>query len=87
MSNNELPSGVTGIDLAGKTVILRKNWFNKDLQDRNEEFPFHCRSGNGCDPGKLGTGIFGEFDDEPGNMIKIQRGDVLRVVGWKPYSA
>jgi len=48
-----------GIDLIGKTVILKQSYFRSPLV--NTEHPFVCESGFGCSEITRGTAIFGYF--------------------------
>ena len=64
---------ITGIDLTGKTVLIRKRWFKKELQDGDRRFK--CESGFGCDPSSSGTKVFGYFLSD-GEKTWVRRSDV-----------
>ena len=68
---------VIGINLLGKTVQLRQSFFYKELNA--EDHPFICKGGFGCDPGALGTKIYGLFPRD-GEEAVIHRQDVEKIL-------
>lgn len=75
---------IVGIDLKGKTVIVRKGYFKPEYQDKDRRF--RCEGGFGCNPEAMGTAVFGVFllDDE---QARISRGDVESVIEDSPTTA
>lgn len=74
-------SNITGIDLNGKTVLIRKSWFRADLRERitEDERKFRVSGGFGADPDSSGTKVFGTFLCD-GEQTWVRRGDVESVI-------
>jgi len=70
-------SNVVGIDLKGKTVLVRKSWFAPEYREGDRRFV--CSGGFGCNPDAMGTKIFGDFVDD-GSHACITRGDIEKVL-------
>ena len=65
---------ITGVDLVGKTVVLREAYFAPAY--RNVDRRFVCNGGFGCSPTKMGRAVFGTFLAD-GEEARIDRGDIL----------
>lgn len=68
---------IAGIELSGKTVLLRKAYFKPEYAEGDRRFV--CKSGFGCSPDLMGTRIFGRFVRD-GEECCIRRSDVECVV-------
>jgi hypothetical protein len=68
---------IMGVDLKGKTVLVRKSFFKPEYQDKDRRFK--CEGGFGCHPDKIGTAVFGIFLLD-GEEARISRGDIEGVV-------
>lgn len=68
----ELEEGET---YENKFVIIRPEWFGTEYREALNQL-FLARSGFGCNPTHMGTGVFGTFWDEG---ARIERPDILGV--------
>lgn len=70
-------SAITGIDLKGKTVLVRRDSFSPQYRDGDRRFK--CAGGFGCSPTAIGTAVFGTFLSD-GEEARINRSDVESVI-------
>lgn len=73
-----------GIDLKGKTVLVRKSFFKPEYADKDRRFK--CESGFGCSPDLAGRAVFGTFLLD-GEEARINRSDIERVCEESELSA
>jgi hypothetical protein len=75
MSNklNEVSGGITGVELTGKTVVIRAASLKPEYTDKDRRFV--VSGGFGASPYTVGRAVFGKFllDNEDARM---DRGDV-----------
>jgi len=65
-------SDINGINLQGKTVILKPECYKGDEKERL----FKCESGFGCHPQCMGTAVFGTFVSD-GERARVERYEIL----------
>jgi len=69
-------ANILGIELEGKTVILKQSYFRSSLV--NTDHPFVCKSGFGCSSRSRGTAIFGYFISDK-EQTKIDSFEIERL--------
>jgi hypothetical protein len=67
---------IAGVNLEGKTVLIRKSFFKPEYADGDRRFK--CESGFGCDPSGSGTKVYGTFLLD-GEEAWVRRSDVESV--------
>lgn len=72
MDTNAISESINGINLTGKTVVIRKEYFRKMYQDGDRRFK--VTGGFGASPASIGRAVFGSFFD--GEQARIDRHDV-----------
>jgi hypothetical protein len=72
MDTNQIAQKITGVDLVGKTVVVRKSFFSAQYADGDRRFK--CEGGFGCGPSSIGRAVFGTFFD--GEDARIDRSDI-----------
>lgn len=50
---------LSGLDLKGKVLVVRKNALAAEWRDKDRRF--HATDGFGCSPIKMGRAVFGDF--------------------------
>jgi len=73
MDVNAISEKISGVHLAGKTVVIRKSTLGKAWQEGDRRFK--AEGGFGCDPAKMGRAVFGTFVCD-GERARIDRDDV-----------
>jgi hypothetical protein len=73
MDVNAISTSIKGIDLAGKTVVIRKSALGLAWQDGDRRFK--AQAGFGCKPHAMGRGVFGDFVCD-GEHARIDRDDI-----------
>jgi hypothetical protein len=68
---------IAGVDLKGKTVLVRKKFFKPEYADKDRRFK--CESGFGCNPAAMGNAVFGTFLLD-GEETRINRSDIEGIV-------
>ena len=70
---NAIAGGITGVDITGQIVVVRRSLFNKKYQDGDRRF--RVEGGFGCKPHLIGRAVYGTFVVD-GEEVRLDRGDV-----------
>jgi hypothetical protein len=70
---NEISGPITDVNLTGKVVVVKKDFFNEQYAEGDRRFL--AESGFGCNPSLMGKAVFGHFLDD-GEKTRIERYDI-----------
>lgn len=73
MDINEISGSIQDVNLTGKVVVIKKEFFNE--QYANGDRRFLATAGFGCNPSLMGKAVFGKFLDD-GEETRIERYDI-----------
>jgi hypothetical protein len=70
---NEVSEKITGLELTGKTVVIRASALRPQFAETDRRFK--CQGGFGCSPSAVGRAVFGTFLVD-GEETRMDRGDI-----------